>query len=67
MCKSMESKSEEELSGLFAYITQNLVKYLVDPVPCFVDFADANNAAATIYEKVEKMIAKYDEIYTCEV
>ena len=67
MCKSMEGKSEAELSGLLSYIKQNLEKYLVDPVPCFVDFADANNAAAAIYERVEKMIAKYDEIYTNEV
>lgn len=63
----MEGKSEEELSGLLGYIKQNLEKYLVDPVPCFVDFSDANNAAAAIYERVEKMISKYDEIYTNEV
>ena len=63
----MESKSEAELSGLLGYIKENLEKYLVDPVPCFVDFADTNNAAEAIYERVEKMIAKYDEIYTNEV
>jgi hypothetical protein len=63
----MESKSEAELSGLLGYIKKNLEKYLVDPVPCFVDFADANNAAAAIYERVEKMMTKYDEIYTNEV
>ena len=67
MCKSMERKSEDELSGLLSYIKENLEKYLVDPIPCFVDFSDANNAAETIYERVEKMIAKYDEIYTNEV
>jgi hypothetical protein len=63
----MESKSEAELSGLLGYIKENLEKYLVDPIPCFVDFADTNNAAEAIYERVEKMIAKYDEIYTNEV
>jgi hypothetical protein len=52
----MEEKSEEELSGILGYIKKNLEKYLVDPVPCFVDFADANNAAAAIYERAEKMI-----------
>lgn len=67
MPKSMESKSEEELSGLLGYIKQNLEKYLVNPVPCFVDFADVNNAAIAIYERVEQMISKYDEIYTNEV
>ena len=63
----MESKSEAELSGLLGYIKENLEKYLVDPIPCFVDFSDAKNAAEAIYERVEKMITKYDEIYTNEV
>ena len=63
MCKSMENKSEEELLGLFGYIKQNLEKYLVDPIPCFVDFSDANAAGTAIHQQVEKMITKYDEIY----
>ena len=45
----MESKSEAELSGLLGYIKENLEKYLVDPIPCFVDFSDANAAGTAIH------------------